>query len=126
MKWMQSILLAIFLFCGFGVVKAQEGSEPPAGAKTLGTVTRGNTTIFFEGADPRDLDLARLHTWQQFADAHPGVASALAYKPKLISDAGYLSRHPELSAFFQAHPDVRNAMIENPGNFVAIPPRPGE
>jgi hypothetical protein len=67
-----------------------------------------------------------LHTWQQFADAHPDVASALAYKPKLITDAGYLSRQAELSAFFQAHPDVRNAMIENPGNFVAIPPRPGE
>jgi len=50
----------------------------------------------------------------------------LAYKPSLINDSGYLSKHPELATFFQAHPDIKDAMEENPGNFAAIPPRPGE
>jgi hypothetical protein len=92
----------------------------------LGSVVKGNTTIIFEAANPSDIDMQRLQTWGEFANSHPRIASALAYKPSLISDASYLSKHPELSAFFQAHPDIRDAMVENSGNFVAIPPRPGE
>ena len=35
-------------------------------------------------------------------------------------------KHPQLGAFFSAHPEIREAMAANPGNYVAIPPRPGE
>ena len=36
------------------------------------------------------------------------------------------AKHPELATFFQTHPDIKDAIEENPGNFAAIPPRPGE
>jgi len=98
---------------------AQEGN-------TLGTVVNGNTTTVFKAADSRDIDMHKLKLWHDFASQHPKVASQLAYKPALISDDAYAKKHPALGAFFSAHPDVREAMAANPGNYVAIPPRPGE
>jgi len=99
-------------------------NQPP---QTLGIVNNGNTTIQFQSASSNpDIDQQPLQTWGEYAAAHPHVASALAYKPSLINDPQYLSKHPGLVQFFQAHPEVKNAMMENPGNFVAIPPRPGE
>jgi hypothetical protein len=100
---------------------AAEGS-----GQVLGTWSQGNTTIVFESADTRDIHMGRLRTWDDFAAEHSEIARAIAYKPWLINDAGYLRRHPELSAFFQAHPRIREAMMEDVGNFAAIPPRPGE
>ncbi len=94
--------------------------------RPFGAVQSGNTTIVFAPADSRDIDMARLRTWQEFADAHSGVERALAYNPSLINDARYLKGHPDLDAFFQEHPDIRSAMANDPGNFAAIPPRPGE
>jgi len=96
------------------------------GAPVLGSAVNGNTTIVFKAADTRDIHLSRLQTWDDFAVAHPGIASTLAYKPWLMNDPGYLRRHPALDAFFQAHPDMKMEMAANPGNFNAIPPRPGE
>ncbi|MGA7764062.1 MAG: hypothetical protein WCA59_20140 [Candidatus Binataceae bacterium] len=43
-----------------------------------------------------------------------------------MNDLRYLKSHPDLDAFFHAHPDIKSAMAEIPGNFTAIPPRPGE
>ena len=94
--------------------------------KTLGVVSRGNTTIEFKAADTSDLDMQKLQTWSSFASQHPDIASQLAHKPSLINSDDYAKKHPELGEFFSAHPDIRDAMAENPGNYVAIPPRPGE
>ena len=102
------------------------GTQSGGGGEVLGTVVRGNTTIVFEPADTRDIDTGQLRTWGEFAERHPKIANALAYKPSLIDDGAYLKKHPALEAFFQAHPDVKGAMTENSGNFVAIPPWPGE
>jgi hypothetical protein len=92
----------------------------------MGTVVNGNTTTVFKAADSRDIDTHKLKTWNDFASGHPKVASELAHNPALINDDGYAKKHPQLSAFFSAHPDIRQAMAANPGNYVAIPPRPGE
>jgi hypothetical protein len=70
--------------------------------------------------------LNRLRTGSQFAEEHPKIVTTLAYKPSLINDPGYVTKHSELATFFQEHPDIKDAMEENPGNFAAIPPRPGE
>ena len=99
--------------------QAQEG-------KTLGTVENGNTTTVFKAADSRDIDTHKLKIWNDFASGHPKVASELAHNPALINDDGYAKKHPQLGAFFSAHPEIREAMAANPGNYVAIPPRPGE
>ena len=94
--------------------------------KTLGTVVNGNTTTVFKAADSRDIDAHKLKVWNVFAGEHPKVAKELAHNPALINDDGYAKKHPQLSAFFSAHPDIHDAMAANPGNYVAIPPRPGE
>ena len=97
-----------------------------AGEQTLATVTNGNTTTEFKAAGTQGVDMNKLKPWSEFANSHPDIAKQLAYKPALITDDGYAKSHPELEAFFSTHPDIKEAMIQNPGNFVAIPPRPGE
>ncbi|MDO8434601.1 MAG: hypothetical protein Q7S58_19565 [Candidatus Binatus sp.] len=97
-----------------------------ASDRTLGTVVNGDTTTEFKAAGTHGLDMNKLRPWSAFAADHPAIAKELAYKPALIGDDAYAKNHPELESFFSTHPDIREAMIENPGNFVAIPPRPGE
>jgi hypothetical protein len=130
MRWTATLITGFSLVLAIPVA-GQE--NPPTvvrsetqNAKPLGVVQSGNTTIVFAPADSRDIDTARLRTWEEFADTHSGIARALAYKPSLINDPHYLKGHPDLDAFFQAHPDIKSAMADNPGNFTAIPPRPGE
>jgi hypothetical protein len=120
MKRLSSTFVAIALPLAFATLAmAQDG-------KTIATVVNGNTTTEFKAADSRDIDTAKLKTWNDFAANHQDVAKELAYKPALINDEAYAKAHPQLGAFFSAHPDIREAMAENPGNYVAIPPRPGE
>ena len=128
--------LTVTLITGFSLLLAipvAGQDNPPAvvqsqtqGLKPFGTVQSGNTTIVFAPADSRDIDTVRLRTWEDFAETHTGIARALAYRPSLMNDPRYLKSHPDLVAFFQAHPDIKSAMAEIPGNFTAIPPRPGE
>jgi hypothetical protein len=130
MRHSSSVLAAIVLSVGLsGTGVAQIAPAPPqesAGGGVLGSVTNGNTTVVFEAAGTSDIDMKALTTWGDFAMAHPSIARALAYKPSLMNDSGYLNKHPELKAFFREHPEVRDAIAANPGNFNAIPPRPGE
>jgi hypothetical protein len=130
MRYCWSVLAAIVVSAGLaGLGAAQVSSEPsqaPAGGNVLGSVTHGNTTVVFEPANRSDIDAQALQTWDSFAEEHPEIARALAFKPTLMDDPGYLKRHQDLSDFFQEHPEVRSAMAMNPGNFAAIPPRPGE
>jgi hypothetical protein len=94
--------------------------------KTLGVVTSGNRTIEFQAANNSDLAMDKLQTWGSFASEHPQIANQLAHNNSLINSEAYAKKHPELAQFFSQHPDIKDAMAENPGNFVAIPPRPGE
>lgn len=120
MKRISILLIAAAVPLAFaGPALAQEG-------KTLGLVSSGNTTIEFKAADSSDLDMQKLQTWSTFAGEHPDIASQLAHNNSLINSDGYAKKHPELANFFSQHPDIRDAMAENPGNYVAIPPRPGE
>jgi hypothetical protein len=124
MKRLSTLIVAVAL--PLAVVTAAMAQEGNQDGKTLGTVVNGNTTTEFKAADSRDIDVAKLKTWNDFAANHPNVAKELAYKPSLINDEAYAKNHPELGDFFSAHPDIREAMAQNPGNYVAIPPRPGE
>jgi hypothetical protein len=130
MKHWSFVIAAIALSLGLaGPGAAQVESAPsltPSGGRVLGSVTRGNTTVVFEAANSADLNSQVLTTWDSFAEEHEEIARALAFKPSLMDDAHYLNKHPELTDFFQQHPEVRDAMESDPGNFAAIPPRPGE
>ena len=120
MNRISTLLIAVALPVAFAASSmAQSGN-------TLGTVVNGNTTTVFKAAGNRGIDTQKLKTWNDFASEHPNVASALAHNPALINDDGYAKKHPQLAAFFSAHPEIRDAMAANPGNYVAIPPRPGE
>ena len=124
-------LLAVILVSGSLTVPvlAQAPDQQPESStnpRVLGTVTNGNATILFEAANRSDINSQALATWDDFASDHPRIARTLAFKPSLMDDPGYLRRNPALNDFFQEHPDVRDAMAANPGNFAAIPPRPGE
>jgi len=120
MNRISTLLIAVALPVAFAAPAiAQEG-------KTLGTVVNGNTTTEFKAADTRDIDMQKLKTWNAFAAGHPKVASELAHNSALINDDAYAKKHPQLGEFFSLHPDIRAAMAANPGNYVAIPPRPGE
>jgi hypothetical protein len=120
MNRISTLLIAAVLPVAFAAPAiAQEG-------KTLGVVDNGRTQTVFKAADTGDLDMQKLQTWSAFASQHQDIARALAYKPALINSDGYAKKHPELADFFSAHPDIREAMAEDPGNYVAIPPRPGE
>ena len=124
MKRLSTLIVAVALAGALvGPALAQEGKQD---GKTFATVVNGNTTTEFKAADSRDIDTAKLKTWNDFAASHPKVAKELAYKPALINDDEYAKSHPKLAEFFAAHPEVREAMAANPGNYVAIPPRPGE
>lgn len=98
---------------------AQETDSQAGSEKVLGTVVEGNKTTVFQAAGTKTVDMNSLKTWTEFASSHPNVARALGANPSLITDAGYLAKHPELAAFFTAHPDIRDAMVANPGNYVA-------
>ena len=120
MKRISTLLVAAVVPVAFATPSlAAEGN-------VLGTVDNGRTEIVFKAADTSDIDMQKLQTWSSFASEHPDIARALAYKPALINNDSYTQKHPELAQFFSAHPDIREAMAENPGNYVAIPPRPGE
>ena len=120
MKPLSTLIAAVALPIAFAAPALAAPGE------TLGTVVNGNTTIEFRAADTSDIDLAKLRAWSDFAAEHSNIARELAYKPSLINSDSYLKKHPELESFFSAHPDIKMEMAENPGNYVAIPPRPGE
>src|SRR5579863_701205 len=92
-------------------------SAPPSGEKTLGTVVNGNTTTVFESARLSDLDKNRLKAWSNFAAANPSVASELGRNPSLVSKDDYVNKHADLAKLFSDNPDLRDAMIANPGNY---------
>ncbi len=121
-----SISVATLTLSAMLAGSAIAGDVASAGDRTLGVVVSGNTTTEFKAAGPHGIDMNKLRPWSAFAADHPAIAKELANKPALVGDDAYAKNHPELQSFFATHPDVREAMIENPGNFVAIPPRPGE
>ena len=114
------------LMVAAGVAVALAAPAIAQNGPTMGTVVNGNTTTVFKAANTSDIDMHKLTMWNAFATAHPKVASQLAQNPKLITDDAYANKHPQLGQFFSSHPEVRQAMAANPGNYVAIPPRPGE
>jgi len=103
-----------------GASLAQEGAA--ASQHTTGTVVEGNTTMVFKTANKSDLRMKSLKQWTSFAQAHPHIARQLADQPTLLSDAGYLGKHPALRQLFDDNPGLLAEMKQDPGNFNAKPP----
>jgi hypothetical protein len=115
-----SLLAAIAI--GTMMTAPSFAQDDAANPHLTGTVVQGNTTMVFKTADNRDLHTKSLQRWTTFAQEHPQIARQLANKPALLSDAGYLGKHPELGQLFDDNPGLFAEMKADPGNFNAIPP----
>ncbi len=84
-------------------VNAQSSSPSPQESKTSqnGDITRQ--------------ELAR---FDQFLDNHQEIAQQLRHDPALVNDRNYVQGHPELQAFLQDHPGVREEIKEDPNYFM--------
>jgi hypothetical protein len=105
--------LVIALALG-GTAMAQESN-----ANVLGTIKEGNTTIVFEQASSRDLPIKQYQDWEEFAQNHPGIVVQLRHHPALVRSDAWVRKHQALDNFFNEHPELRETMERNPGNFVA-------
>src|SRR5215468_8313475 len=66
----------------------------------------------------RDITRQELQNFDGFLDTHPNIEQDLKKNPKLLSDAAYLSAHPDLKQFLETHPGVRAEATENPRIFM--------
>ena len=62
-------------------------------------------------------DLAR---FDQFLDSHREIADQLRKTPSLIDDPQFLQSHPELNAYLQDHPSVKQEISQQPDTFMRL------
>jgi hypothetical protein len=60
-------------------------------------------------------DVARFH---QFLDSHRETAEQLRKDPSLVDNQGYVGNHPELQAYLQDHPGIREQIKLDPNAFL--------
>jgi hypothetical protein len=111
---MMLTIVGILAAASYAQTAVGSGTEAPP----LGTVTNGDRTIVFEPATLDDSNLALHKTWHEFADAHPDIVQQLGNNPRRLRDSDYLKKNPELDKFLAVHPDLRQSMLENPGNYI--------
>ena len=76
------------------------------------TATRSNVT--------RDRDTTRgeLANFDKFLDSHRETAEQLRKDPSLVNNEQFVKSHPDLQAYLQQHPEVREEVKENPNAFM--------
>src|SRR5579864_5723109 len=81
----------------------------------------------FEGQENRrngnispnpDLTNQEVATMDQFLDKNPNIGQDLRRNASLVNDANYLQAHPQLQAFLNQHPGVKEEIAENPRFFM--------
>ena len=65
-----------------------------------------------------DLNRQELASMDQFLDKNPSIERDLWRNPSMVSNAQYLQAHPELQAFLNQHPNVKEEIVENPRYFM--------
>jgi len=83
----------------------------PASAQTV--PAQGNTSV-----QDNDITRQELARFDQFLDGHRYIAEELRKDPSLIDSREYMQNHPDLQAFLQDHPRVREEITENPDAFM--------
>ena len=68
----------------------------------------------------RDRDTTRpeLANFDQFLDSHRETAEQLRKDPSLVNNEQFVKSHPDLQAYLQQHPEVREEVKENPNAFM--------
>jgi hypothetical protein len=69
--------------------------------------------------DARD-DITRreLASFDRFLASHREIGEQLHKNPSLVNNEEYTEKHPELQAYLQQHPGVREEITENPNTFM--------
>lgn len=120
---MPKIILVLIAVTIVSVMTAPVFAQTDEGATmSAPAVSSGNTVIEAGGASPADLPMQRYKTWDEFQASHAEIAQQLSRKPELVNSSRYLASHPDLKEFFDAHPDIREDMARNPGNYLAVVP----
>ncbi len=83
-----------------------------------GAILDGHKIIVAEPARLNDTELNSHRAWHDFAEGHPEIVADLAKHPTLAGNRDYRKKHHDFNQFLAVHPDLRQAMIANPGNFV--------
>jgi len=65
-----------------------------------------------------DLTRQQVGTMDQFMDKNPEIGRDLWRNPSLVNNAEYLEAHPQLQAFLNQHPNVKEEFAENPRYFM--------
>jgi phage-related protein len=84
---------------------------------------RENPNAFMRQEDAFDRDNRRDHdermaSFKGFLGGHANISEELSKDPTLIKNHEYVQNRPELEAYLNAHPDVREQLMNNPEDFV--------
>jgi phage-related protein len=71
-----------------------------------------------QGNPNPDLNRRELGSMDQFLDKNPSIERDLWRNPSMVNNAQYLEAHPELQAFLNQHPQVKEEIVENPRFFM--------
>ena len=66
----------------------------------------------------RDTTRGELASFDQFLDSHRETAEQLHKDPSLVNNEQFVKSHPDLQAYLQQHPEVREEVKENPNAFM--------
>jgi hypothetical protein len=66
----------------------------------------------------RDISHQHMADFGEFLGAHSDIAKDVSKDPSVVKDHEYMQQHPELGAYLNAHPDVRDEWMMNPFGFV--------
>ena len=75
---------------------------------------------FDQHEDFRDSNSSQGHmaSFGQFLGSHSSVAQQVSKDPSLVKNDDFVKSHPDLQAYLNAHPQVREEMKQNPQSFV--------
>lgn len=104
---------AAILGCGFFY---------PAAARAQGAVSGQQVTIMSGGAPVNDLAMGQYQAFEQFQDKHPEVINELTRNPRLLHSEAFMAHNPEWRDFLDSHPELREDLYQDPGNFLPLGP----
>ena len=66
----------------------------------------------------RDTTRGEVANFDKFLDSHRETAEQLRKDPSLVNNEQFVNSHPDLQAYLQQHPEVREEVKENPNAFM--------
>jgi hypothetical protein len=77
----------------------------------------------FQGRRDPDTTRAELASFDRFLDTHREISQELRGDPNRVNNQQFVESHPDLQAYLQQHPGVREEITENPNAFMGAEQR---